>query len=86
MAIGQRYQTEWGLSAYDAKVLIAQGLAVTRYFEALVAAGATPRRASTWMQQDVLRTLHDREIEISAFPVEAKQLAPLLVALEKGEG
>ncbi len=67
----QRFQTQYELTPYDAVRAVSQGGGVTRYFEEMIAKGASPRRAAAWMQQDVLRTLKDRELEIEAFPLSA---------------
>jgi aspartyl-tRNA(Asn)/glutamyl-tRNA(Gln) amidotransferase subunit B len=80
----QRYQDAWDLKAYDADVIVAQGRSVAEYFEATIAAGAPAKRASAWMQQDILRTLKDQEITIQQLAVTPGRLAELLVTIEAG--
>lgn len=84
-AIRQRLTAEHELKAYDADVLVSQGRDVVDFFDRLTAAGAPPKRASSWIQQDVLRTLNDQNWTIEQFPISAMQLATLLVAIESNE-
>lgn len=81
----KRLPAQYSLSDYDANVLVSQGRSVVTYFESLIREGATPRRASSWMQQDVLRTLKEQEIEINDFPLTSTKLAALLIAIENGQ-
>lgn len=84
-ALRQRLQTEHQLDAYDADVLVNQGRAVVEYFEQLATAGKDAKRASNWMQQDVMRTLKERDQTIEQFPVSAEQLGQLLLAIDAGK-
>jgi aspartyl-tRNA(Asn)/glutamyl-tRNA(Gln) amidotransferase subunit B len=79
-----RYQSELGLSEYDADVLVSQGPGVATYFESTVASGATAKRASSWMQQDVLRTLNETETTIDEFPISPATLGDLLHEIDLG--
>jgi len=81
----QRFVSEYQIKPYDAEVIVSQGLAIATYFETLIQSGATAKRAAAWMQQDVLRTLKDQEIEIENFPIPSEKLAKLLVAIEQGK-
>lgn len=79
-----RLENQMGLKAYDADVIVAQGRGLVDYFDATVAAGADPKRCSSWIQQDVMRTLKEREIGIDQFPIKPQRLGQLLVAIEQG--
>ncbi|MGN6134434.1 MAG: Asp-tRNA(Asn)/Glu-tRNA(Gln) amidotransferase subunit GatB [Aureliella sp.] len=81
----QRLQSEHGLKAYDADVIVSQGRELVEYFLTAVAAGAPAKRISSWIQQDVLRTLKERDLSIAALPVSAARLAELVSAIERGE-
>lgn len=72
------------LKPSEAEVLVQQGRAVIEYFESLVAHGASPKRATSWMLQDVLRYLNENNAEISSYPVSAVSLAKLLAVIETG--
>lgn len=74
-----------GLKPYDAEVIVSQGRDVAEYFEAMLTLGAPAKRAASWMQQDVLRVLKDRQIAIAAFPIKPAKLAELLKAIESGK-
>jgi aspartyl-tRNA(Asn)/glutamyl-tRNA(Gln) amidotransferase subunit B len=53
-----RYREVYGLSEYDADVIVRLTNAAG-YFEAMVKAGATPRAASVWLQGEVRRKLKE---------------------------
>ena len=52
----QRFTTQYQLSAYDAGVLT-QSRALSEYFEATVAAGASPKIAANWILSELLRVI-----------------------------
>jgi aspartyl-tRNA(Asn)/glutamyl-tRNA(Gln) amidotransferase subunit B len=80
-----RFVEALGLKPYDADVIVSQGRGVAEYFEAILAAGGPAKRAASWMQQDVLRTLKDQSIGIEAFPIKPPKLAELLSTIESGK-
>lgn len=84
-ATRDRLQAQYQLKLYDADVIVNQGPGMIAYFEALVERSGSAKRSSAWIQQDVLRTLKERELEINEFPVTAEQLGDLLARVEKGE-
>jgi aspartyl-tRNA(Asn)/glutamyl-tRNA(Gln) amidotransferase subunit B len=73
-----RLQRDYGLSAYDAGVLTAQGRAVVAYFEAVARASGDAKAASNWVTNRVLATLKERKAEIADFPIRPEGLAELL--------
>ncbi|MGR4868316.1 Asp-tRNA(Asn)/Glu-tRNA(Gln) amidotransferase subunit GatB [Variovorax sp. LARHSF232] len=82
-AMAERYQQTHGLSAYDATQLT-QSVALARYFDEAVAAGAAPKLASNWITGEIARRLNAQEIGIEAAPVSAKQLAQLIGRIADG--
>ena len=74
----KRFETEFGLSAYDADVLTqTQGLA--QWYEALVAAHpANPKQCANWLANELLGRLKELNKDISESPVSAQALAQLL--------
>jgi aspartyl-tRNA(Asn)/glutamyl-tRNA(Gln) amidotransferase subunit B len=84
-AIRGRLQDAYGIEAYDAQVIVNQGRGLVDYFIALAEACGDGKRASNWVQQDVLRTLNERGIGIDVFPVSAAALAELLQLVQRGE-
>ena len=84
-ALRQRLQTDYGITAYDADVLVNQGRPVVDYYLAVAEGCGDGKLAANWLQQDVLRTLNDRGIEIGAFPISAARLTQMLQLLIDGE-
>ena len=83
-AIRQRLESNLGLKPYDADVIVSQGRGVVAYFDSAVKAGASAKRVSSWVQQDVMRTLNERNLSIEEFPLPAPRLAGLLKAIDEG--
>jgi aspartyl-tRNA(Asn)/glutamyl-tRNA(Gln) amidotransferase subunit B len=81
----QRLQAEQGISAYDADVLVNQGREVVDYYLDLAARAGDGKLAANWVTQSVLRTLNERQIAISNYPVSAATLAELLSKVQAGE-
>ncbi len=73
-----RFEAEYGLSAYDANVLVEQGKNVADYFDAVAQATGEFKLASNWIQQDVLRTVKEKKIDLAEFPVGPEALAELI--------
>jgi aspartyl-tRNA(Asn)/glutamyl-tRNA(Gln) amidotransferase subunit B len=84
-ALRARLEATYGIDPYDSDVIVNQGRAFADYFLRLAAESGDGKRASNWMQQDVLRTLKERGIGIEAFPVPVERLAELLRAVAAGE-
>jgi aspartyl-tRNA(Asn)/glutamyl-tRNA(Gln) amidotransferase subunit B len=79
-----RFQSEYGISAYDAGVLT-DSRALADYFEAAAHAGAPAKSAAGWISVELLRRLNDAGKEISECPVKPAALAELLAKIEKGQ-
>ena len=73
------------LSDYDADVLVNQGREVVSYFREVAGECGDAKKASNWIQQDVLRTLNDNDIRIDQFGVSAHELANLIKAVSEGQ-
>jgi aspartyl-tRNA(Asn)/glutamyl-tRNA(Gln) amidotransferase subunit B len=73
-----RLRTQYGLSAYDAGVLVPQGRAVVAYFEEAVRGGGDPKETSNWITNEVLQTLNERKLAIAEFPISAPRLGELI--------
>ena len=84
-AIRLRLLEEHGISDYTSNVLVNQGRGVVDYFVAVAEATGNGKTAGNWVQQDVLRTLKEKEIQIEQFPVATSELAELLTIIERGE-
>lgn len=79
-----RFLSQYGLTPYDAAVLT-DTRARADYFEATVRAGTAPKAASSWIQTELLRRLHDAGRDIQESPVAPDALAELIDLVEKGE-
>jgi aspartyl-tRNA(Asn)/glutamyl-tRNA(Gln) amidotransferase subunit B len=74
----QRLQEQYALSAYDAEVITHQGRAFVRYFEQLAQRCQDAKEACNWLLNDVLQTLNEQKIDITAFAVSAEAMAELI--------
>jgi aspartyl-tRNA(Asn)/glutamyl-tRNA(Gln) amidotransferase subunit B len=83
--LGSRLEADFGLSSYDADVLVNQGQPVVDYFLQVAQAAGDGKASANWVTQDVLRTLKEREITIDQMPVSSAALAELIQKLKAGE-
>ena len=83
-AIRRRLESDLGLKAYDADVIVSQGRGMVEYFDSTVAAGASAKRVSSWVQQDVMRTIKEQNWTIDHFPLKPATFAGLLQAIDEG--
>jgi len=73
-----RFETQFGLSAYDADVLTSTR-ELAAYYETLAAAHPSdPKRAANWLANELLGRLKESGIDIQDSPVSAHALANLL--------
>ncbi|MBO9644206.1 MAG: Asp-tRNA(Asn)/Glu-tRNA(Gln) amidotransferase subunit GatB, partial [Pseudacidovorax sp.] len=82
-AMAERYVRDFGLTDYDATQLT-QSPAHAAYFDAAVAAGATPKLASNWLSGEIAKRLNTQETGIDAAPVKPAQLAQLIGRIGDG--
>jgi aspartyl-tRNA(Asn)/glutamyl-tRNA(Gln) amidotransferase subunit B len=82
-----RFESQYGLSAYDAG-LLADARAVADLFEAVAGAlggGAkAAKRAANWIARDVLQALGEAGVELEATRLEPGALAKLIELVEAG--
>ncbi|MEX0613848.1 MAG: Asp-tRNA(Asn)/Glu-tRNA(Gln) amidotransferase subunit GatB, partial [Pirellulales bacterium] len=81
----RRLETDFGLTPYDADVLVNQGRAVVGYFLEVAHQSGDAKAAANWVTQDVLRALKDRGITIEQMPISSGGLADLIQKLKSGE-
>jgi aspartyl-tRNA(Asn)/glutamyl-tRNA(Gln) amidotransferase subunit B len=77
-----RLEKQYGLSAYDARVLSRQGRAFVAYFEAVTARCDDAKEASNWMTNELLQTLNERKTDIRESPINAVTLGELINEVE----
>jgi aspartyl-tRNA(Asn)/glutamyl-tRNA(Gln) amidotransferase subunit B len=84
-ALRRRLESDYGLSAYDADVLVNQGRSVVRYFFEVADGCQDAKAASNWVTQDVLRVLRERSTTIERLPVASAALVELIGKIKSGE-
>ncbi|MBH8574623.1 Asp-tRNA(Asn)/Glu-tRNA(Gln) amidotransferase subunit GatB [Nostocaceae cyanobacterium CENA369] len=78
------YESELGLSAYDARVLT-EDRPVAEYFEGAIAAGANPKAAANWITQDIAAYLNKQKLNITEIALTPTNLADIITRIEKGK-
>ena len=78
------YETELGLSAYDARVLTEER-ATAEYFEAAVEKGANSKTAANWIMGDIAGYLNKQKLNISEINLTPSNLAEVVKLIDKGE-
>ena len=79
---------DFGLSSYDADVLVNQGRELMDYYLLVVELCGDAKAACNWVTQDVLRFIKERGISLAEFQstrVPANKLADFVVKLNSGE-
>ncbi len=83
-AMKARFESAYGLGAYDATMLT-QSREAGAYFEGTVRAfGGEPKTVANWMLGEVAARLNEDEIDIVVAPVKPQDLAGLLKRVEDG--
>jgi aspartyl-tRNA(Asn)/glutamyl-tRNA(Gln) amidotransferase subunit B len=78
-----RYESELGLSAYDARVLT-DDRQVAEYFEAAVATGANAKQTANWVMGDIAAYLNNEKLAITEIALKPTTLAELIKLIEDG--
>jgi aspartyl-tRNA(Asn)/glutamyl-tRNA(Gln) amidotransferase subunit B len=78
-----RFQSDYGLSEYDATQLT-QSLALANYFETAAKASGQAKLAANWILGEVARRLNAEDIGIALAAVRAEQLAAIIVRIVDG--
>jgi aspartyl-tRNA(Asn)/glutamyl-tRNA(Gln) amidotransferase subunit B len=81
----ERFLAAYGLSRYDAGVIIDQGIHFAGYFETVAETCGDGKQAANWCTQDVQRELNERQIPIEDFPIPAVVLGTVLKRIVEGE-
>jgi len=79
----QRYVEELGIKRYDALVISASK-EMAAYFEEMLAQGAVPKTAVTWLTSELLGRLNKAGLSIENSPVDAKTLGQLVAKISDG--
>ncbi len=84
-AMGQRFQRDYGLSAYDAASLTSQREIARFFVDAVAVAGdAQAKTVANWMQGELSASLNREERDITEAPITPAQLAGLVKRIADG--
>jgi aspartyl-tRNA(Asn)/glutamyl-tRNA(Gln) amidotransferase subunit B len=72
-----RFVRDYALSAYDARVLVAER-ETAEYFEAMIGAGADPKAAANWLINEYFGRLNKEGLSVSTGPLSAKANAAIV--------
>ncbi|MEM6592332.1 MAG: Asp-tRNA(Asn)/Glu-tRNA(Gln) amidotransferase subunit GatB, partial [Cyanobacteria bacterium P01_C01_bin.73] len=78
-----RYEGEFGLSAYDARVLTDERT-VADFFETAVAQGADSKLAANWITQDIAAYLNKEGLSINDIALKPDMLAEMVQLIDQG--
>jgi aspartyl-tRNA(Asn)/glutamyl-tRNA(Gln) amidotransferase subunit B len=79
----QRYASEFGLTEYDATVLVLDKV-VADYFETCVKAGGQAKKMANWIINELLRELAAAGKDVSTCPIKPGDLARMVVLIDEG--
>lgn len=79
----ERFEKDYGLSAYDAAVLTSD-TDRGRYYEAVVETGADPKLAANWVNNELYGRLNKEDVDIADSPVSAAQIGGVIKLITDG--
>ncbi|MBI4083864.1 MAG: Asp-tRNA(Asn)/Glu-tRNA(Gln) amidotransferase subunit GatB [Candidatus Lambdaproteobacteria bacterium] len=79
-----RFQRDYGLSAYDAAVLVADR-ATAEFFDATVGHGADPKRAANWITVELAARCNEDRASIADLRFGPERLAEMIAMIGRGE-
>ncbi|MDK9713949.1 MAG: Asp-tRNA(Asn)/Glu-tRNA(Gln) amidotransferase subunit GatB [Sulfuritalea sp.] len=81
-AMQQRFQAEYGLSAYDAAILTASRAMADYYVAAVAGAGpANGKAVANWIMGELSARLNKNDMAVEASPISAAQIAGLVLRI-----
>lgn len=84
LARAQRFQSAFGLPAYDSFVLTAEK-DLADYFEKVAETSKNAKAASNWVMTELLRELNEARLEVSKSPIGSTQLGELIAMIDSKE-
>lgn len=79
----QKYKNVYGLSNYDATILVKEKN-IADYYEECISYGVSPKSACNWITSIILGYINKYELKITDIFVTPKMLSDLIQVLEKG--
>jgi aspartyl-tRNA(Asn)/glutamyl-tRNA(Gln) amidotransferase subunit B len=80
----QRFIDQYGLSAYDASVLVSSSDTADYYESVVKESGDQPKLAANWMTSELFGALNKADLEISESPISHAQLGKLVSRIADG--
>ena len=80
----EKYMSEYGLSEYDATILVKER-AISDFYEETIKLGADPKLSSNWMTTMVLGYLNKHELLIRDIYLTPKMLTDIIKMIEEGK-
>ena len=84
-ALRLRLQTDFGLSAYDADVIVNQGPEMATYFLTVATTSGDAKQTANWISQHVLRVMNSQQKTLETLGLPAEALAELIKKIAGGE-
>ena len=78
-----RFVAEYGLTEYDANLLVPNH-AVADYFETVAKASGAPKLAANWILGDLSAALNRSELSVETNPISAERLSGLIIRIHDG--
>jgi len=79
----QRFTATYGLPRYDSGVLVGDK-ALADFFERCVKLYNKPKEISNWMMSDLLRYLHENDLELSESKITPEHLVEMIKLIDEG--
>lgn len=79
-----RYMQEYGLSDYDAKILVKEK-SISDFYDAVVALGGDKKKASNWVTSIIMGYLNKNELEIKDLYLTPEMLVEIMKMIEDGK-
>jgi len=84
-ALRLHLEGDFGLTAYDADVLVNQGYTAVNYFTDTAAASGNAKISANWITRNVFGALKERsDLTIESFPVSSKTLGRMIDMIQTG--
>jgi aspartyl-tRNA(Asn)/glutamyl-tRNA(Gln) amidotransferase subunit B len=80
----RRLVEQYGLTEYDAGVLVADG-ALAVFYEQAAGASKNPKAVANWVMTELLGKLAEAKLTIGASPIRPEQMAGLVAAIDGGQ-
>ena len=80
----EKYKSEYGLSDYDATIIVKDKL-VSDFYEEVIKLGGNPKKASNWLTSVILGHLNKYDIGIDEIYLTPKMLFDIMKMVEDGK-